>query len=181
MEEDFKRHIAHESRKSKKLSGTALPAQASVANANSGDRLGSTFTPKSPFDRCLALQAKPGRVRQPWTPVPRTPFFQPASCANWGIPPSARRSYEMADGTEQELPIGFGVIELEGLAAGATLVFGGEEQEPLLGVTVLESIGLWIDPKHERLVRRLPKLKGSSEKKSDKYVAGSSGRTSATN
>jgi hypothetical protein len=56
----------------------------------------------------------------------------------------------MADGTEQELPIGFGVIELEGLTAGGTLVFAGETEEPLLGVTVLESTGLWIDPRNEK-------------------------------
>jgi hypothetical protein len=31
------------------------------------------------------------------------------------------------------------------------------EAEPLLGVTVLESTGLWIDPRSERLIRRPPK------------------------
>jgi hypothetical protein len=34
------------------------------------------------------------------------------------------------------------VIEVEGPAAGGTLVFAGEKEEPLLGVTVLESTGL---------------------------------------
>ena len=67
------------------------------------------------------------------------------------------RSYELADGTEKDLQIGFGVIEVLGRSAGGTLVFSRENDEPLLGVTVLESIGLWIDPKHERLIRRLPK------------------------
>ena len=63
-----------------------------------------------------------------------------------GIKPSAQRdSYELADGTEQDLLIGFGVVEVLGRAAGGTLVFAGEKEEPLLGVTVLESTGRWLD------------------------------------
>jgi clan AA aspartic protease len=95
-----------------------------------------------------------------------TDTFIPASVLRkLGIEPAAQRSYEMADGTEQELPIGFGVIELEGLAAGGTLVFAGETEEPFLGVTVLESAGLWIDPRNERLIRRRPKRKGRAKNK----------------
>jgi clan AA aspartic protease len=82
-----------------------------------------------------------------------------------GILPSATRSYELADGTEQDLPIGFGVIEVLGRAAGSTLVFAGAEEEPLLGVTVLESTGLWIDPQRERLIPRPPKRKGGGKKR----------------
>src|SRR5438552_15842135 len=95
-----------------------------------------------------------------------TDTFLPASVLRkLGIQPSARRSYELADGTEQELPIGFGVIEVLGQAAGSTLVCSGEKEEPLLGVTVLESTGLWLDPQRERLIRRPPKRKGGSKKK----------------
>ena len=95
-----------------------------------------------------------------------TDTFLPASVLRkLGIMPSARRFYELADGSEQELSIGFGVVEVEGLSAGGTLVFAGEKEEPLLGVTILESTGLWIDPQHERLIRRPPKRKGGSKKK----------------
>src|SRR5207248_6238985 len=84
-----------------------------------------------------------------------TDTFLPASVLRkLGIRPAGRRSYELADGTEQDLPIGFGVVEVEGRPAGGTLVFGGEDQEPLLGVTVLESAGFGVDPQHERLVPR---------------------------
>src|ERR1700730_13139596 len=80
-----------------------------------------------------------------------TDTFLPASVLHkLGIQPSARRAYELADGTEQELPIGFGVIEVEGLARGGTLVFAGEKEEPLLGVTVLASTGLWVRPPTQR-------------------------------
>lgn len=94
-----------------------------------------------------------------------TDTFLPASVLRkLGIQPCARRSYELADGTEQKLPIGFGVIEILGRAAGATLVFAGEKEEPLLGVTVLESTGLSIDPQHERLIPRTPKRKRGLKK-----------------
>jgi len=76
-----------------------------------------------------------------------------------GIAPAGHRTYELADGTEPELPIGFGVVEVQGRAAGCTLVFAGHAEEPLLGVTVLESTGFCIDPQRERLMPRLPKRK----------------------
>lgn len=89
-----------------------------------------------------------------------TDTFLPASVLRkLGIRPSGRRSYELADGIEQELPIGFGVVEVQGRAAGGTLVFAGEEEVPLLGVTVLESAGFWVDPQGERLVPRPPMRK----------------------
>jgi clan AA aspartic protease len=89
-----------------------------------------------------------------------TDTFVPASVLRrLGIRASARRSYELADGTEQELPIGFGIVEVQGRPAGATLVFAGDKDEPLLGVTVLESTGFWVDPHRERLVPRPPKRK----------------------
>ena len=89
-----------------------------------------------------------------------TDTFLPASVLRkLGIKATARRSYELADGTEQELPIGFGVVEVLGQPAGGTLVFAGEKEEPLLGVTVLESIGFWIDPQREQLIPRPPKRK----------------------
>ncbi len=89
-----------------------------------------------------------------------TDTFLPSSVLRkLGVRPAGRRAYELADGSEQELPIGFGIIEVLGRAAGGTLVFAGEEEEPLLGVTVLESAGLWIDPQRERLMPRPPKRK----------------------
>lgn len=76
-----------------------------------------------------------------------------------GIKPIGQRSYEMADGTELELPIGLAAIEVKGQTAGGMVVFAGENDEPLLGVTVLESAGFWIDPQRERLIPRAHKRK----------------------
>lgn len=89
-----------------------------------------------------------------------TDTFVPSSVLRkLGIKAEGTRSYELADGTWHELEIGFGVIEVEGQLAGGTLVFAGEDEEPLLGVTVLESTGFWIDPQRERLIPRTPKRK----------------------
>jgi clan AA aspartic protease len=90
-----------------------------------------------------------------------TDTFLPATVLRkLGIQPSAQRSYEIPDGTEEDMPIGFGVIEVLGRAAGGTLVFAGNKEEPLLGKTVLESVGLCVDPQRERLIPRPPRLKG---------------------
>jgi clan AA aspartic protease len=86
-----------------------------------------------------------------------TDTFLPGSVLRkLGIAPTETRTYELADGAELELPIGFGVVELKGRSAGATLVFAGEKEVPLLGVTVLESAGFWIDPMRQRLIPRTP-------------------------
>jgi len=44
-----------------------------------------------------------------------------------------------------------------GRPAGGTLVFMPDDEEPLLGVTALESAGFWIDPQGERLIPRPPR------------------------
>ncbi len=89
-----------------------------------------------------------------------TDTFVPASVLKkLGIKPSELRTYELADGAELELAIGFGVIEVMGKAAGGTLVFAGEKELPLLGVTVLESAGFCVDPECERLIPRPPMRK----------------------
>jgi clan AA aspartic protease len=91
-----------------------------------------------------------------------TDTFLPASVlGKLGIKPAGRRIYELADGTEEELSIGIGAVEILGKIAGGTLVFAGDDQEPLLGVTILESTGFYIDPQRERLIPRLPKRKRS--------------------
>jgi len=114
----------------------------------------------------VTIRALPG-ARREWTgrllvDTGATDTFVPATVLRkLGIRPAARRAYELADGTSKELDIGFGVIEVLGRLAGGTLVFAGDKEEPLLGVTVLESTGFGIDPQREQLVPRLPKRKPS--------------------
>ncbi len=78
-----------------------------------------------------------------------------------GIKPEGHRTYELANGTEIRLEIGLVRIEFMGEVTGGIVIFGDENSEPLLGVTALESVGIEVDPRNQRL-KRLPavRLKG---------------------
>jgi clan AA aspartic protease len=78
-----------------------------------------------------------------------------------GIAPEARRTFELADGSDIQLDIGGARIEFMGEVVFGTVVFGPDDAEPLLGVTVLESVGIEVDPRNQRLKRLpAPRLKG---------------------
>jgi clan AA aspartic protease len=80
-----------------------------------------------------------------------------------GILPKAQRTYELANGSEIKMDIATADIEFMGDLVGTTIIFGGDDTEPLLGVTALESVGIEVDPRNQRLKRlpavRLKKLK----------------------
>ena len=75
-----------------------------------------------------------------------------------GIQPIGQRTYELADGTEIALDVGVAQIEFMGEGVGATVIFGNDDAEPLLGVTALESVGIEVDPQNQRL-KRLPAVR----------------------
>ena len=74
-----------------------------------------------------------------------------------GLRPKAQRIYELADGSEIKMYITTGDLEFMGEIVGGTII---------LGVTALESVGIEIDPRNQRLKRmpaiRLKKLKPKS-------------------
>ena len=72
-----------------------------------------------------------------------------------GLSPKAKRTYELADGSQVKLDITTGELEFMGEIVGATLIFGPDDAEPILGVTALESVGIQVDPRTQRL-KRLP-------------------------
>lgn len=80
-----------------------------------------------------------------------------------GLKPKAQRTYELADGSEVKMDITTGDIEFMGEIVGGTIIFGAPGIEPILGVTALESVGIDIDPRNQKLKRmpatRLKKLK----------------------
>ncbi|MBI5411450.1 MAG: clan AA aspartic protease [Nitrospirae bacterium] len=80
-----------------------------------------------------------------------------------GLQPKAQRTYELADGTEVRMDITTGDIEFMGEIVGGTIIFGDAGTEPILGVTALESVGIEIDPRNQKLKRlpatRLKKIK----------------------
>ena len=71
-----------------------------------------------------------------------------------GLKPRGRRIYEMADGSEIAMDVTTAEVEVMGEIAGATIVFGPDDTEPLLGVTVLESACIAIDPNSQSLFKR---------------------------
>jgi clan AA aspartic protease len=75
-----------------------------------------------------------------------------------GIQPIGQRTYEPADGTEIALDVGVAQIEFMGEAVGATVIFGNDDAQPLLGMTALESVGIEVDPQNQRL-KRLPAVR----------------------
>ena len=68
-----------------------------------------------------------------------------------GISREGKRTYELADGTIVSYDIGYAFVCVNGEKVAANVVFGGDGCEPLLGVTVLESAGLIVDPVHKIL------------------------------
>ncbi len=75
-----------------------------------------------------------------------------------GIEPRSKRIYELADGTEVTFEVGVAEIEFMGDRVGATVIFGADDAEPILGVTALESVGIEVDPRSQRL-KRLPSVR----------------------
>jgi clan AA aspartic protease len=72
-----------------------------------------------------------------------------------GLQPRAMRTYELADGSEVKLDIATAEIEFMGEIVGSTVIFAADDAEPILGVTALESVGIEVDPRNQRL-KRLP-------------------------
>ena len=75
-----------------------------------------------------------------------------------GLVPKGERTYLLADGSRITLEFTTGDIEVLGEIVAATLVFAEADTQPLLGVTVLESAGIELDPRHETL-RKLPAIR----------------------
>ena len=72
-----------------------------------------------------------------------------------GIVPEGQRIYGLAGGQEIRFDIAGARIEFLGEMAWGTVAFGAENAEPLLGVTVLESVGFQVDP-HNQTLNKLP-------------------------
>lgn len=82
-----------------------------------------------------------------------------------GLQPEEQRRYELADGSEVDMGIAGARIEFMDTFTHGLVVFGDAKAEPIIGVTALESVGVEIDPRNQRM-QRLPavRLKASSGK-----------------
>ena len=72
-----------------------------------------------------------------------------------GIEPVGKKCYELASGKTEEFEFGLAEMSFMGEITAGQILFGPDDTEPLLGVILLESAGLIVDPKH-REVRKLP-------------------------
>ncbi len=78
-----------------------------------------------------------------------------------GIVPERTRIYELANGAEVPMDIATARIELMGELSAGLVVFADAEVEPLLGATVLESVGVEVDLRNQWLTKLPPaRLKG---------------------
>ena len=61
-----------------------------------------------------------------------------------GLIPKAKRTYELADGSEVTLDITTGELEFMGEIVGVSLIFGSDDAEPILDILCVLSRGLWL-------------------------------------
>ena len=66
-----------------------------------------------------------------------------------GLKPRGKRTYELADGSEVTLDVTVAEVEFMGEKVGATVIYGPDDAEPILGVTALESVGIEVIPAAE--------------------------------
>ena len=69
-----------------------------------------------------------------------------------GIRPHRTVDFALADGTTISRRVGDAYFEFQGEGGAAPVIFGEVGDEPLLGATTLESIGLMLDPFKRRLI-----------------------------
>ena len=69
-----------------------------------------------------------------------------------GIRPYRKVDFSLADGTTITRQVGDAYFEFQGQGGAAPVIFGEKGDEPLLGATTLESIGLMLDPFKRRLI-----------------------------
>jgi clan AA aspartic protease len=74
-----------------------------------------------------------------------------------GVAEAGKMAYELADGSVQTCPFGLVTIEFMGEVTAGRVIFGPDDSKPLLGVTALESVGIFVDPAHKTL-KRLPAI-----------------------
>ncbi len=63
-----------------------------------------------------------------------------------GIPSYTRRAFRLANGHTLERDVGLAIFRWNGHEGGAPVVFAEPGDDPLLGVTALETMALAVDP-----------------------------------
>ena len=71
-----------------------------------------------------------------------------------GIVPRAATEIYLFDGSSQRRWVASAEFELLGDSAPSRVIFGEDGEEPIIGLTLLESLGLIVDPFAEQLHKR---------------------------
>ncbi len=77
-----------------------------------------------------------------------------------GIQVEGKDVYELANGQPVEYEYGYARVAFMGSETVAQIIFGPEEVEPILGIVVLENVGIAVDP----VSRTLKKMTAKSLK-----------------
>ncbi|MEW6557285.1 MAG: clan AA aspartic protease [Elusimicrobiota bacterium] len=70
------------------------------------------------------------------------------------IKPIDKDNFELADGKTKVFKFGEATIKLNGKSRTFTVAFGARKSQPLLGLVVLETLGLKVDPVSGKLIKR---------------------------
>ncbi|MDE2746549.1 MAG: clan AA aspartic protease [Chloroflexota bacterium] len=79
-----------------------------------------------------------------------------------GIMPRAATDIYLFDGSSQRRFVADAQFELLDDSASSRVIFGEDGEEPIIGLTILESLGLIVDPFAEQLHKRSPTRNGAS-------------------
>jgi clan AA aspartic protease len=69
-----------------------------------------------------------------------------------GVRPASRIGVRFADGRRGEREVGDAIVEINGEGTPCRVIFGETGDGVLLGLTVLEQLGLAVDPVQRRLI-----------------------------
>ncbi|MEK7765093.1 MAG: Retroviral aspartyl protease, partial [bacterium] len=69
-----------------------------------------------------------------------------------GVKAYTRRPFRLADGRIVHRPVGTVLVKIAGRLVSTEVSFGRHEEQPLVGVTLLEAAGLIPDPIRRRLI-----------------------------
>ena len=72
-----------------------------------------------------------------------------------GLEAKGERICSLADGSELQMSVTTGRVELMSEVVGATILMADEDAEPVMGTTALASAGIEVDPRYQEL-RRMP-------------------------
>jgi clan AA aspartic protease len=68
-----------------------------------------------------------------------------------GVEPEGTRTFTLASGEKIRRKVGGALYKLDGVLGHASVIFGEKGDQPLLGVTALEEMGLEVDPVTRKL------------------------------